>query len=213
VSVPPRALALVRANIARYVSLTDREFDEFASRLELRRLRKGEHLLRAGDVCHLEGFVNHGCLRVYALDGRGFEHIVYFAIEDWWVSDVGSFITQTPAELNIEATEDSEVLLIDNLHKEDLYVEVPKFERLFRIMTQRTHAALQQRLIAAMSQSAVQRYIDLTQRYPHIQKRVRQHQIASYLGVSPEFLCKIRKKLADKTTTAGADSAREIERS
>ena len=197
-SVPPRALALVRANIARYVCLTEREFEKFAARLQLRRLRKGEHLLRAGDVCELEGFVNHGCLRVYALDGRGVEHIVYFAIEDSWVSDVWSFMTQTPAELNIEATEDCEVLLIDNVEMEALYVEVPKFERLFRIMTQRTHAALQQRLIAAMSQSAVQRYIDLTQRYPHIQKRVRQHQIASYLGVSPEFLSKIRRKLVAK---------------
>jgi CRP-like cAMP-binding protein len=187
-------LALIRANIARHVCLTEDEFAAFASRLTVRHLKKGEPLLRAGEVCGFEGFVNRGCLRVYALDDRGCEHILYFATEDWWVSDVRSFTNQGPAALNIEAMEASEVLLIDKANKEELYVGVPKFERLFRIMTQGTYAALQERLIAAMSQTAGQRYLELNRRHPDIEKRVPQHQIASYLGISPEFLSKIRKR-------------------
>jgi len=187
--------ALVRATIARYVSLTDAEFGALASRLTVRQLRKGEHLLRAGEVCQFEGFVNQGCLRVYAIDERGDEHVLSFATEGAWVSDLESFLHQTPAALNIDATETSEALLIDRAAKEDLYLEVPKFERMFRIMVQMTHSALEQRLIAWMSQPADRRYLELTKREPHIHSRVPQHQIASYLGISPEFLSKIRRRL------------------
>jgi CRP-like cAMP-binding protein len=190
--------SLIRNNISRHVSLTDAEFGHFTTLLKARTLKKRELLLRAGEVCVCEGFVNRGCLRVYNIDGSGSEHVLYFATEDWWVADIASFVAQSPASLNIEAIEESEVLLIDKASKEKLYVEIPKFERLFRILTQRTHVALQQRLIAVMSQTADERYLDLKARYPEIEKRVPQHQIASYLGISPEFLSKIRKRLAER---------------
>jgi CRP-like cAMP-binding protein len=189
--------SLIHANIAKHVVLTESELRYFTELLQPRQLRKDEFLLRAGDVCRHEGFVNQGCLRIYHIDPHGSEHVLYFATEDWWVADVASFIHQSPATLSIQAIEPSEVLLIDKADKERLYVEIPKFERLFRIMTQKTHAVLQQRLLATMSQNAGERYLDLTRRYPHIQKRVPQHQIASYLGISPEFLCKIRKRLSE----------------
>lgn len=187
--------ARIARNIARHVRLTDEELAHFTSLLKVRPLAKGEVLLRAGDVCAFEGFVNSGCLRVYHVDREGNEHVLYFAPEDWWVADVASFVTRTPAFLNIDALEPSEVLLVDYAGKERLYHDIPKFERLFRIMTQRTLVALQQRLIASMSQTAADRYLDFKRRYPQLEGRVAQHRIASYLGISPEFLSKVKKKI------------------
>lgn len=187
--------ALIRRNISKHVQLTEDELALFTSLLKVRRLQRGELLLQAGDVCRFEGFVNEGCLRVYNVDRDGSEHVLYFAPEDWWVADVASFVTRSPAFLNIDALEPSEVLLIDHAGKERLYAEVPKFERLFRIMTQRTLVALQQRLIASMTQTAADRYLDFKRRYPQLDGRVAQHRIASYLGISPEFLSKVKKRL------------------
>jgi len=175
------------------VKLTDDEFERFASMLVSRRIRKKERLLRAGELCWFEGFVHTGCLRVYCTDNEGADHILCFAPEDAWFTDVQSFVSKKPAQLNIDAVESSDVLLIPGSSKERLYREVPKFERLSRLMAQWALVALQERLIGCMRLTAAERYRDFKDRYPALVNRIPQYQIAAYLGISPEFLSKIRR--------------------
>lgn len=143
-----------------------------------------------------EGFVNKGLFRIYHLDKNGIEQVLYFAPEDWWISDIDSFTNQKPSALNVEALEDSELLVISKKDKDFAFNTYPKIEKLFRIMTQKTHVALQRRMIDNLSKTADQRYEDFITRYPHLYNRLSNIQIAAYLGISHEFLSKIRKKLA-----------------
>ncbi len=124
--------------------------------------------------------------------------MLYFAVADWWVGDIDSFTNQVPARLFIEAVEDSEVLLISKEDKEELYETLPKVEKLFRIMGQKTIVALQHRMISNLSKTADERYIDYITKYPQIVQRLTNLQIAAYLGISHEFLSKIRKKIVQK---------------
>ena len=117
-----------------------------------------------------------------------------FPVEDWWLGDLISFTEQTPSALYVEALEDSQLLMINKENKESLYEKIPAFERMFRVLILRNLAVLQHRLIATISHSAEERYLAFIERYPDIPQRIPQHHIASYLGVSPEFLSKIRKK-------------------
>lgn len=187
-------LEQLKRNISKHVTLTDEEFELFASLLQHRHLEKRASLLVAGEICDFEGYVVKGCLRVYHTDESGADHVLYFAPEDWWVTDVGSLIFQTPAVLSMDALEPTEVLLIDRVSKERLYAEVPKFERLFRIMSQRALVAMQARVMGMMRETADVRYHDFKRRYPELEHRVPQHQIAAYLGISPEFLSRIRHR-------------------
>ena len=123
---------------------------------------------------------------------------MYFAIEDWWVADVDSFTNSKPSQLNIQALENSEVLLISKQNKEKLYQEIPEIEKLFRIMSQKNLVALQRRMIDNLSKTADQRYLDFLAKYPKITQRLSNIQIAAYLGVSPEFVSKIRRKITKK---------------
>ena len=123
---------------------------------------------------------------------------MYFAIEDWWVADVDSFTNSKPSQLNIQALENSEVLLISKQNKEKLYQEIPEIEKLFRIMSQKNLVALQRRMIDNLSKTAEQRYLDFLAKYPKITQRLTNIQIAAYLGVSPEFVSKIRRKITKK---------------
>jgi CRP-like cAMP-binding protein len=183
----------VRRSIAQHVTLTDEEFDYFTSMLLSRHLKKKERLLAAGEICWFEGFVEDGCLRVYSTDQTGSDNVLYFAPEGSWFADTQSFVSQLPAMLGIDALESSHVFLIDKTSKDRLYDEVPKFERLFRIMTQRALVALQHRMIGSMQQTAAERYRDFKERYPGLENRVPQYQIAAFLGICPEFLSKIRR--------------------
>jgi len=142
--------------------------------------------------------VTKGLFRVYHIDQNGFEQILYFAIENWWVADIDSFTNERPSQLYIEALEDSTVLLISKKDKEFAYANLPKVEKLFRVMTQKTHVALQRRMIDNLSKTADQRYLDFIEKYPNIYSRLTNLQVAAYLGISHEFLSKIRKKLAGK---------------
>lgn len=161
-------------------------------------IRKKSFLLREGEVCGFEGFVAKGLFRVYHIDHNGFEQILYFAIENWWITDIDSFTNQKPSQLFIEALEDSEVLLIDKKDKDFAYANLPKIEKLFRVMTQKTHVALQRRMIDNLSKTADQRYVDFIEKYPAHYERLTNLQIAAYLGISHEFVSKIRRKIAGK---------------
>jgi CRP-like cAMP-binding protein len=155
--------------------------------------------VQEGDVCRFETFVNKGCLRAYHIDEKGQEHIAQFAIEGWWISDMYSFLTATPARFNVDALEDSELLCIDKLSLEELYIQVPKFERFFRIILQNAFIAHQQRIIANMSKTVEEHYLDFMNYYSQLEQRVPQHQVASYLGITPESLSRIRRQLTEKS--------------
>jgi len=189
---------LLKANIAKHISLTEKEIEQFGNLFVLKSVKRKDHLLREGDVCLYEGFVIKGLFRIYHIDNNGFEQILYFAPEDWWVADIDSFTNEKKSNLFIEALEDSEVLLIAKKDKEFAYENIPKIERLFRIMTQKTHVALQRRMVGNLSQTADQRYLDFIEKYPRLLNRLSNIQIAAYLGISHEFLSKIRKKIAQR---------------
>ena len=186
---------LLKQNISKHVSISQDERDIFCNLFVQKSIKKKSFLLEEGEICKFEGFVTKGLFRVYHIDQNGFENILYFAIENWWITDIDSFTTEKPSQLYIEALEDSEVLLISKKDKEYSYITLPKIEKLFRIMTQKTHVALQRRMIDNLSKTADQRYLDFIEKYPQLLQRLTNLQIAAYLGISHEFLSKIRKKI------------------
>jgi len=189
---------LLKQNIAQHISLSESETEAFCDLFQQKAIKKKSFLLREGEICRFEGFVTKGLFRVYHIDKNGFEQILYFAIENWWVTDIDSFTNGTASQLFIEALEDSEVLLISKEQKELAYETQPKIEKLFRVMTQKTHVALQRRMIDNLSKTADERYLDFIKKYPQLHQRLSNLQIAAYLGISHEFLSKIRKKIAGK---------------
>jgi len=185
---------LLLKNLARFITLDQKEEAYLISKLKIKKLRKRQYFLQEGDVCKYQAFVSKGCLRSYEIDKKGVEHVVQFSPEDWWIGDIYSFYTNEPSRLNIEALEDTEVFVFDKDVLEDLYTNIPKMERYFRLLMQNGLIALSQRIISSLSKSAAERYCDFIQRYPQIEQRVPNHQIASYLGIKPESLSRIRNQ-------------------
>jgi len=190
--------ALLKQNIGQHISLSENETEAFCNLFEQKLIHKKNFLLREGEICKFEGFVTKGLFRVYHIDKNGFEQILYFAIENWWITDIDSFTNEVPSQLFIEALEDSEVLVISKKDKEFAYANLPEIEKLFRVMTQRTHVALQRRMIDNLSKTAESRYIEFIEKYPHLIQRLSNIQIAAYLGITNVFLSNIRKKIAVK---------------
>lgn len=184
--------------VARYIQLSEEELELFHSLLHYRQFKKKTFLLQEGEICNFEAFIIKGCIRTYYLDKEGVETILLFAVEDWWVSDLTSFSERKPSNLFIETIEDSELLTIDYSSKERLFERIPAFERMFRLLVQRSLGVLQQRFYALVSQTAEERYLQFLEKYPLVAQRVPQHQIARYIGVSPEFLSKVRSTLFRK---------------
>lgn len=190
--------SLLRAHIEKRVHLTDEEFNICTKYFVSKKLKKHQFLLNEGDVCRYIGFVNSGCLREYKIDNKGTEHILQFAIEDWWVSDLNSFLSGLPATYNIDALQDSEVLLLEKSAREELLDNCPKMERFFRLLIEANHIAKQQRIADSLSASAEERYLKFIKTYPKLLEQVPQNQIASYLGITPQSLSRIRKELSQK---------------
>jgi CRP-like cAMP-binding protein len=186
------------ASVARFIQLTAEELELFHSLLQFKKVKKKQFLLQEGEVCDFEAYLLKGCCRSYYLDKEGTETILLFAVEDWWVSDLSSFSEQTPSNMFIETVEDCELLLINYTNKMQLFEQVPKFEKFYRLLVQRSLGVLQKRFYAAVSQTAEERYLAFMEKYPHIVQRVPQHQIARYIGVSPEFLSKVRSNMYKK---------------
>jgi CRP/FNR family cyclic AMP-dependent transcriptional regulator len=184
--------------VARCLDLREEELAFFHSILKPVSLRKKDWLLREGEIGEYEAFVVKGCLRKYCIDDDGSEIVLQFAVEDWWIGDMDSFVQQIPSQVNIQALEDSELLLIHHDDKEHLFQKVPAFERMFRLMVQRSLVVLQDRFVATLAQPADIRYQAFIEKYPDIVRRVPQHYIASYLGISPEFLSRVRARMAKK---------------
>ena len=189
---------LILQNIGRHIHLDKTESEFFISLLETKKLKRKEFLLKQGNICKTENFIVKGCLRTYTIDDNGLEHIVMFGIEDWWVGDLYSFLTQNPATYFIDALEDSEILQISKVNLDKLYARVPKFERFFRLILQNAFIAQQQRINQNLSYTAEQRYLDFIKKYPQLEQRLSQIQVSAYLGITPVFLSMLRRKLSRK---------------
>jgi len=186
---------LLLANIAKHISLDTEEVAFFTSLLKVRALKTGEFLLREGSICKYESFVVVGCLKTYYLDENGFEHIIDFSIEEWWADDLFSLLTQTASRTNIKAIEDTEILQISKSDLELLYQRIPKFERFFRILFQNAYIAQREQINQALSATAEERYILFMKQKSYAERRFSQKDIASYLGVTPQFLSALKKRL------------------
>jgi len=181
--------------IKQYIELSADEESILLSRVKVRKYLKGQFVVQNGDVCRYENFVLSGCLKAFYIDNEGQEHIVTFAIENWWTADLGSFIAQAPADLNVQCLENSELIQIHYNDLQQLYMDIPKLERFFRIIIQKAFVAAQKRIINNFSLPAMDRYLQFREQYPKIEQRVPQYMIASYLGITKEFLSKIRGQL------------------
>jgi CRP-like cAMP-binding protein len=192
---------LILQNIGKHINLEPQEEARFVSLLTSRKLKKKQFLLRENEVCRHSAFVTRGCLRSYNLDENGFEHILQFAPPDWWIADMYSLISQQPGSLYIDALEDSEVLLLSKKDQEQLYHDCPKFERFFRIITENSLVANRRRVLDNLSLSAQQRYAMFCQHYPSLINHLPQKQIAAYIGVTPEFLSKLKAEYLKLTSS------------
>lgn len=184
----------LKQHIKKNIEISNRDLDTICSFFKPHLINKKEFLLSQGSIYKYEGFVLKGCFRVFTIDKKGNENTLYFAAKDWWLMDIDSFMNQTPSHLNIQALEDSEVLLIDRTDKIKLYETLPIVEKLFRVMSQKALVAWQRRLIRNHSQTAKERYFYFANTYPNIASKLTDKQIASYLGITHEFLSKIKKK-------------------
>jgi CRP-like cAMP-binding protein len=187
---------LLLQSIKEKVSITDEEF-EFCKTLFIpKKLRKKQYLLQEGDVCRYTAFVEKGMLRMFSVDEKGNEPILQFSFEGWWLADLYSFLTDEPSHYNIEAIEECELLLITKPSWEILLEKVPAFERYFRILIQNSLIATQRRLMSSISETAEEKYTKLVNNFPGCMQRVPQHMIASYLGITPETLSRVRSAMA-----------------
>jgi CRP-like cAMP-binding protein len=180
---------------AEHVPISDEEKEIIRNSHELRHVKKKGLLFEQGSHCTLEAFVLSGSFRIFHTDSKGNEHVLYFAFPDWWIGDIASFYSGEPAGLNAQALEESIVLTINPDTKEVLFNKIPKLERIFRIITQKHLTVVQKRLLLSYSASAADRYHELLERSPGIEQLVPQHQIASYLGILPESLSRMKKQL------------------
>ena len=184
-------------HFAKLVPLTEAEFAPVAAALVPRSLQKKELLLQPGAVCRHISFVTRGVLRSFTTDAKGHEVIDQFGLEGWWMADLYSFLTHEPATYAIDALEPTEVLQLDQQATQHLLDTMPLFERYFRLLMQNNYIATHRRLALALGHTAEEKYDALLATTPGIMQRVPQHLIASYLGITPEFLSRIRSRRAN----------------
>ena len=189
---------LVLQNISRHIALGKEEISYFTSLLSHKEVRRKEFLLQAGVVARHINFIHSGALKAYYMDVKSDENIIMLAVDDWWITDMYSFTTGKPAMQYISAIEDSVVYQLQKNDFDQLLVKIPAFERFFRILMQNAYIREQLRVIQNLSMPAEERYLNFLKKYPQLVQRVTQKQIASYIGVSPEFLSAMRKRMQKK---------------
>ena len=179
-------------------NLSEIELNDIVSFFKSSKQAKKTFLLRSGEICKFEAFIVKGCIKSYFIDKNGEEVILTFATENWWVNDLTSFQDQKPSKMFIETIEDCELLNISPKSKEDLLAKYPQLEKMFRLMVQRHLASYQERLFGNIAMNAEERYQIFLQKYPDLPQRIPQQLIASYLGISPEFLSRLRTRKSKK---------------
>jgi CRP-like cAMP-binding protein len=177
------------------IALDSGDIDAVKNGFKERKVKRKQFILQEGDVCIHNTFVVEGCFKMYMVDDSGKEHNLQFAVENWWILDIGSFYSEEPSKLYIEAIENSIILQIKKEDQLQLYVNHPKFDRIFRVLCENALVSSQRRILQNISSTAEERYLDFIQRYPFFFNRISNVQIASYLGITPEFLSTLRKKI------------------
>jgi CRP-like cAMP-binding protein len=184
--------SLIIQHTQKFIQLNEEEQLFFLSLLQEKTLHRKDFLLHENEICEHSAFVLSGCLRAYSVDESGVEHILQFAPQNWWITDMFSILSGKPAQLNIDAIEDSEILILSKSNQELLYEKVPKFERYFRILIQNSTVASRQRVLDNLELSAKERFAKFCKTYPSLINSLPQKQIAAYIGVTPEFMSKMK---------------------
>lgn len=179
----------------KHIDLSNEDVAILSEHIKIRRYLKGQYVVQQGDICKYESFVISGCAKSFFMDAEGNEHVVMFAIENWWTADLGSFITQEPADYNVQCLEPTIVAQFSYESLELLYQQIPQLEKFFRIIMQGAYVASQKRIVRNLSLTAKEHYLIFRKQYPAIEQRVPQYLIASYLGITKQFLSKIRAEL------------------
>lgn len=183
-------------SIRKYVSLSEEDITLLDEVLTIRKIKKKQWIITPGEVCKTEFFVNKGCFRSYFIDDNGHEHITKFATEGWWITDISSFYTGKPGHMYVEALEDGEVTPLRKEVLDTLADKIPQLNKYFKLVYQKGLANSCDRLLRTISSSATEHYLRFIEEYTDIEKRVPQYMIASYLGITPEFLSKAKMKIS-----------------
>jgi CRP-like cAMP-binding protein len=191
-------MPLILDHLSKHISLTPQEQELFLSKTETKQYKAKTVLLHAGEICKHSYFVNSGVLRSFNINDNIVEHTMSFACSGWWIGDMYSLLSQKPGTLFIQVIEDAEVVLLSKVNQEILYQEIPKLERFFRILIENSLVANQERLMDNLSLSAEERFEKFCSKHRDLIQKVPQKQIASYLGVTPEFFSKMKHKLLRK---------------
>ncbi|MBC7847791.1 MAG: Crp/Fnr family transcriptional regulator [Flavobacterium sp.] len=182
-------------NISKHIVLSSEEWNLFETFWTEKTVAKGDFILRNGETCRTDNYIISGALKAFYINSKnGREEILYFAIDDWWASDIESFQNQKPSIYNIQALEKTTILQIGHYSFKEMLEQIPKLEKYFRIILESYLGSLQKRIIQNNVYDAEQRYLEFIDRYPKIVDKVPQYLIASYLGISSEFLSRIRQK-------------------
>jgi CRP-like cAMP-binding protein len=185
-------------HLQKFVPFSEEEWALIVSKVKKRTIKRRQKILQEGDVCKHYSFVLEGCFRMYGIDDKGYEHNIQFAAENDWIADIGSFYAKKPSKLYIEAIESSTILQIEQQDLYALYLKIPKLSIAFKVIIENKYVELQNRVLQNFSSTAQQRYLSFLEQYPHLSNRLPNTQIASYMGITPEFLSKIRKDLSKK---------------
>ncbi|MDV6169062.1 Crp/Fnr family transcriptional regulator [Flavobacterium sp. DG1-102-2] len=181
-------------HIRKHAGLTDAEADILTSLLTVRDVKKKEHLLEAGKVCTEYYFVAEGCFRMYLVTAKGAEQVIQFGIEDWWINDYASYKTGLPSGYCIQAVEKAKVIVLDKKNEEEMFTRLPQMERYFRRVAEKAYSAQLNRIHYIFNLSGEEQYHLMNSRHPQFVQRVPQYMLASFLGITPEFLSKLRAK-------------------
>lgn len=191
-------MELILQNISKHISLTPEEEILFLSKIEYKNVKAKSVLLSPGEIANCTYFVNSGILRSFTINDNIIEHVLHFACQGWWIGDMYSYISQKPGNLFIEVLEDAELAIISKENHEELFLQIPKLERFFRILVENSLVSHQERLMDNLSLTAEERFEKFCKKYPTLIQSVSQKQIASYIGVTPEFFSKMKSRLLRK---------------
>ncbi|NQX83076.1 MAG: Crp/Fnr family transcriptional regulator [Flavobacteriaceae bacterium] len=184
----------ISAYLNKYVEFDKQEIDYIYSKLVLKTFKKKEYILKSGQICRERFFIVEGLVRSFYIDNKGNEKISNFAIENWWITDIESYVRESPSYSYIQTVENTKILMVSKVALEKLFVSIPKLERFFRIISDNTLIALQRKNDIYMQMNSKERYTHLVEGFPSFAQRVPQYMIASYLEMTPEYLSEIRRK-------------------